>query len=152
MDATLLDLMDVFGYLVHELPALLHHLPVHRRGLLRLRRLLVRLEGVLHQPDQAGAPPRVPGHSSGARCRLGRGLYGCQSGTQALPQPAWLKQRGRFHRRIRPERLKSGREDGGASLAEQLHPRRNHSAGFRTQAQSSGDMVGACDGRLAVCH
>ena len=28
-----------------------------------LQRLLVGLEGVLHQPDQPRAPPRVPGHA-----------------------------------------------------------------------------------------
>lgn len=55
------------GYLVHELPALLHHLPVDHCGLLGLRRLLVRLERVLHQSDQTGAPPRIPGHVFSAR-------------------------------------------------------------------------------------
>lgn len=55
------------GYLVHELPAFFHHLPVDHCGLLGLRRLLVRLERVLHQSDQTGAPPRIPGHFFSAR-------------------------------------------------------------------------------------
>lgn len=55
------------GYLVHELPAFFHHLPVDHCGLLRLRRLLVRLKRVLHQSDQTGAPPRIPGHVFSAR-------------------------------------------------------------------------------------
>lgn len=40
------------AHLVHQLPALLHHLFVHGAGLVRAEVVVVRLEGVLHQPDQ----------------------------------------------------------------------------------------------------
>ena len=51
-------------YLVHQFPAFLDHFLVDHGRLVGLQRLLVGLEGVLHQPDQPRAPPRVPGHAS----------------------------------------------------------------------------------------
>lgn len=131
------------GYLVHELPAFFHHLPVDHCGLLGLRRLLVRLKRVLHQSDQTGAPPRVPGHFFSARWRDSPRGYGCQSRatTDAISlknlHPACLQQRGRFHMQIRPERNKKDPavNTEGASLANQLHPR-NRSEGFRRRTNS----------------
>lgn len=49
-------------YLIHEFPAFLHHLLIDHCGLVRLKRLLVGLKGVLHQVDETGAPARISGH------------------------------------------------------------------------------------------
>lgn len=49
-------------YLVHELPAFLHHFLIDHCRLVGLGWLLVGLKGVLHQADQTGAPPRISGH------------------------------------------------------------------------------------------
>lgn len=57
-------------HLVHELPALLHHLLVHCPGRVGAEVVvvvvMVRLEGVLHEPDQAA---RAPGAAAASRPR-----------------------------------------------------------------------------------
>jgi len=50
-------------YLVHQLPAFFDHFLLDGGGLVGLQRLLVGLEGVLHQPDETRAPPRIPRHA-----------------------------------------------------------------------------------------
>lgn len=59
-------------HLVHELPALLHHLLVHGPGRVGAEVvvvvMVVRLEGVLHEPDQA-ARARAPGAAAAPRPR-----------------------------------------------------------------------------------
>lgn len=61
------------AHLVHELPALLHHLLVHRAGRVRAEVVVVvvvRLEGVLHEPDQAARSGAPRAAAAGARALL----------------------------------------------------------------------------------
>lgn len=60
------------AHLVHELPALLHHLLVHgaRRVRAEVVVVVVRLEGVLHEPDQAARSRAPRAAAAGARALL----------------------------------------------------------------------------------
>lgn len=109
------------------------------------------------------APLRgYPAMSSALGGGRAAGLQGVNHGllrTQVSPtRPApWLPgtYRGRFHMQIQPERNKNRCEDGRASLANQLHPKRN---GFqRASVAERGLRSGAtcwrpAGGQLALCQ
>ena len=88
-------------HLVHELPALLHHLLVHgprRVGAEVVVVVVVRLEGVLHEPDQA-ARARTPGAAAApgprALFHIAGHSPGRVRGPAASAGSAWLRVRER---------------------------------------------------------